>query len=303
MPKRSQPTRFVFIVGLPRTGSTLAHRILNRSPEVRLAGETHFLGTPSRLRGVEGYARRFARIGDVRTEDGLRLVLDAIYRLEGKSFWARFAEQVHRSEFERALRATDRSPRAFFEVTLREYAMGRRIAGDKSPEHIHSVPTLMSWFPEASVIHTFRDPRAVYVSLRRKERSEALSAIGRAARKAGPVFDAYASTNLAMRWRRMAAMHHEYARRYRGRYTLLKFEDVLADPEATTRRLCELIGIPFDHGMLDQVVHNSSYQPKLTGAGIDRSAAERWREHMPAATERWLLTLCRSEMAALGYQR
>jgi hypothetical protein len=165
------------------------------------------------------------------------------------------------------------------------------------------VPTLLSWFPNASIIHTFRDPRAVYVSLRRKERSEALSGVGRAARKAGPLFEAYASTNLAMRWRRAAALHREYARRYQGQYLLLKFEDMLDDPESATRRLCAFVGIPFESGMLEQVIHNSSYQPKLTGSGIDRSAAERWRQHLPLLTERWLSALCGSEMAVLGYSR
>ncbi len=303
MSEDSEPTTFVFIVGLPRTGSTLTHRILNRSPLVRLAGETHFLGTPTRFRGVEGYASRFARIGDMRTDEGLRSVVDAIYRLKGKAFWSRFAQQVDRADFEEALRATDRSPRALFEIAMRKFAAGRPIAGDKSPEHIFSVPTLMAWFPGALVVHTFRDPRAVYVSLRRKERPESLSAVGRAARRAETLFDAYASTNLAVRWRRMAALHREYSRRYPRRYTMLKFEDLLADPESTTRRLCEFLGIPFDDAMLEQVVHNSSYQPKQTGAGIDRSAAERWRQHLPRATERWLLALCGSEMAALGYRR
>ncbi len=303
MPEHSEPTTFVFIVGLPRTGSTLTHRILNRSPLVRLAGETHFLGTPSRFRGVEGYARRFARIGDMRTEEGLRSVVDSIYRLKGKAFWSRFAQQVDRSDFEQALRVSDRSPRALFEIAMREFAAGRPIAGDKSPEHIFSVPTLMAWFPGALVIHTFRDPRAVYVSLRRKERSESLSTVGRMARKAGVLFDAYATTNLALRWRQMAALHREYARRFPGRYSMLKFEDLLADPDSSTRQLCEFVGIPFYEAMLEQVVHNSSYQPKQTGAGIDRSAAERWRQHLPPATERWLLALCGSEMAALGYRR
>jgi hypothetical protein len=267
---------------------------------VRLAGETHFLGS---AKGDDGYARRFARIGDLQTEDGLRRVVDAIYALDGKSFWSRFAKQVDRSAFEAALRATDRSSRGLFEAAMREYAMGRPVAGDKSPEHIDWVPTLMSWFPDAAIIHTFRDPRAVYVSLRRKERPEALSAIGRGARKAGPLFEAYSSTNLALRWRRMARLHRAYSRRYSSQYTLLRFEDMLADPETTTRRLCEFIGIPFDSAMLEQVVHNSSYQPKLSGEGIDRSAAERWRQHLPVATERWLLRLCGRDMATLGYAR
>ena len=303
MPDDLAPASHVFIAGLPRTGSTLTHRILNRSPQVRLAGETHFLGTPGLLGRRIGYADRFAAAGDLSTDAGVERVVTAIYASRGKSFWSRFASTVQRDEFERSLREGDRSRRALFDAAMRAFAQGRPVAGDKTPEHIYAVPTLLAWFPQARVVHTFRDPRAIYVSLRRKERAEKLSRAGYIARLAGPVFDLYASTSLAIRWRRMARLHRRYAAEFPGRYTLQRFEDTLADPEGTVRRLCDFIGIAYDAAMLDQVVHNSSYAPKRSGAGIDRSTAERWRQHLPKATGRWLSLLCGSELARFGYER
>lgn len=297
------PATHVFIAGLPRTGSTLTHRILNRSPQVRLAGETHFLGTSGPLGGRRGAGQRFAASGDLRTDAGLDRVVDAIYASRGKSFWSRFASTVDRATFERALRAGDRTERSLFDATMRTFAGGKPVAGDKTPEHILVVPTLLGWFPGARVIHTFRDPRAIYVSLRQKEREETLSAWGRLARRAGPLFEVYASTSLALRWRRMARLHRRYAAAYPERYLLQRFEDLLADPEQTVRRLCDFIGIAFDDSMLEQVVHNSSYAPKRSGAGIDRAAAERWRQHLPRTTERWLSFLCGRDLARFGYER
>jgi hypothetical protein len=261
---------------------------------MRLAGETHFLSEGRRLEGL----------ADLRTDEGLKRVLDEIYGTRIKSFWHRFAQTVDRTEFDRMLRATDRSRPALFEAVLRAWAGDRAVAGDKSPEHIYAVPTLLSWFPNAAVIHTFRDPRAVYVSLRRKERLEGPTRFGRAARRTGALFDVYASVNLAMRWRRVADLHHEYVNKFPDRYTLLRFEDLLADPEAETRRLCQFIGIPFESRMLDQVDHNSSYVPRdaaIRRAGIDRAAAERWREYLPARTERLLTELCGSRLSSFGY--
>ena len=303
MPAVTARASHVFIAGLPRTGSTLTHRILNHSPEVRLAGETHFLGARTPFGRRNGYADRFAEAGDLNTDAGLEQVVTAVYASRGKSFWSRFASTVDRREFERLLRESDRSPRALFDAAMRAFAQGRPIAGDKTPEHIYAVPTLLAWFPEARVVHTFRDPRAIYVSLRRKERDETISDVGRVARRAGPLFDLYASTRLALRWRSMARRHRRYAAAYDGRYMLQRFEDVLADPDAAVTRLCEFIGIEFDPGMLEQVVHNSSYAPKKSGAGIDRSTAERWREHLPRTTERWLSLLCGRELANFGYER
>lgn len=303
MPGAIAHASHVFIAGLPRTGSTLTHRILNRSPEVRLAGETHFLGARTPFGRRTGYADRFAEAGDLRTDAGLEQVVTAIYASRGKSFWSRFATTVERTEFERLLRDSDRSRRALFDAAMRAFAQGRPVAGDKTPEHIDAVPTLLSWFPEARVVHTFRDPRAIYVSLRRKERAESLSQAGRVARRAGPLFDLYASTSLAFRWRSMARRHRRYAAAYPGRYMLQRFEDLLAEPEAAVKRLCEFIGIAFDPGMLEQVVHNSSYAPKRSGAGIDQSTAERWRDHLPKTTERWLSLVCGRELGTFGYER
>ena len=303
MPDTPVRATHVFIAGLPRTGSTLTHRILNRSPYVRLAGETHFLGAPAVVGRGRGYAERFAAVGDLGTDAGLERVVAAIFASRGKSFWSRFASTVDRAGFEQALRASDRSRRALFDAAMRAFAAGKPIAGDKTPEHIHAVPTLLSWFPDARVVHTFRDPRAIYVSLRQKERDETVSRVGRLARKAGPLFEIYASTSLAIRWRRMARLHRQLAKEFPGRYALLQFEDLLADPEGAVRRLCDFIGIPFDPAMLEQVVHNSSYAPKKSGAGIDRSAAARWRQHLPGPTERWLSLLCRGELARFGYER
>jgi Sulfotransferase family len=303
MPAAIARASHVFIAGLPRTGSTLTHRILNRSPEVRLAGETHFLGARTLFGRRNGYADRYAEAGDLTTDAGLERVVTAVYASRGKSFWSRFATTVERQEFERLLHDSDRSRRALFDAAMRAFAQGRPVAGDKTPEHIDAVPTLLSWFPEARVVHTFRDPRAIYVSLRRKERADTVSRVGRMARLAGPLFEIYASTSLALRWRSMARRHRRYAAAYPGRYTLQRFEDLLADPAAAVKRLCEFIGIEFDPGMLEQVVHNSSYAPKKSGAGIDQSTAERWREHLPKATERWLSLLCGRELANFGYER
>jgi hypothetical protein len=55
--------------------------------------------------------------------------------------------------------------------------------------------------------------------------------------------------------------------------------------------------------MLEQVVHNSSYAPKGSGAGIDQRAAERWRERLPRTTERWLSLLCGRDLEQFGYRR
>jgi hypothetical protein len=293
----------VFIVGLPRTGSTLTRAMLNRSPLVRIAGETHFVSVPP-VPGVgrrRGYSERLQTFGDARTEDGLRRLVEGVYASTGKSFWSRFAATVDRTTFERALRASDRTPRAIFETTMKAFAAGRPVAGDKSPEHVYAVPTLLEWFPKARIIHTFRDPRAIYVSLRRKERSDRLSLPRRVLRRSGPPFEIYESTNVIRAWRRVARLHKRYEARYPQRYTLIRFEDLLQDPANEMERLCRFIGIPFSTNMLDQRVLNSSYGPAAPTVGIDTSAIDRWRTHLSPSAATWFSLTLGREMSRFGY--
>ena len=296
-------TTHVFIVGLPRTGSTLTRGMLNASPMIWIAGESHFLPWPTRL-GLwrnPGYASRLRRIGDLRTEAGLDRIVEHLFSLRGKSFWARLASRTDASSFAARLRATDRSDRALLDAAMSVFAGERPIRGEKTPEHVHAVPTLLEWFPGARVIHTFRDPRAVYVSLRRKERSDRLTLAGRAARRLGPVFEVYAVLNVVLSWRRMLRLHHAYARRYPDRYRLVRFEDLVTEPERTTRGLARFLGIDHTDAMLEQVVHNSSYLGKGTATGIDPSVVDRWREHLSPTARRLFALAAGRALARLGY--
>jgi hypothetical protein len=297
-------TSHLFILGLPRTGSTLTRGIVNGSPEVWVAGESHYLPQPVRL-GLgrrEGYLARFSRIGDLRTSSGLDRVVRYIFSLRGKNFWARLATRTDASRFHALVAATDRAPRDLLDVAMGVFADGRRIRGEKTPHHIEHVPTLLSWYPAARVIHTFRDPRAVYASLRYKERDEKLTAVGRTARRLGGWFDRYATLNLARTWRRAAALHRTYEQRYPDRYLLVRFEDLVEHPASEADRIAAFVGVPFSAAMLEQVVHNSSYAAKGAATGIDPSAVDRWRDLLPDATRERLTRLSGDDLDAFGYR-
>lgn len=292
----------VFIVGLPRTGSTLTRRMLNRSGDVGMSEESRFLREPIRFGLVQrpGFADRFRAIGDLRTDAGLARIVDHIYSMQGKGYWPRLASIVDRSDFRSALLGTDRSDAALLDVAMMLYANGRPVRGEKTPHHVYHVRTLLTWYPEARVIQTLRDPRAVYVSLRRKERPEKLSAAGRAARRAEIAFNMYAVANVAHRWRTMAHLHRAYSVEFPLRYALMRFEDLVSAPEEAMQRLTDFLSIDYDDRMLDQIVHNSSYGGRMD-SGIDASTVDRWRDHLGAAEHSLFRRLLGSEMREFGY--
>ena len=81
----------------------------------------------------------------------------------------------------RRLLETDRSDAAIYQALLQgenEEAEGL-ILGDKSGPNLYHVPTLLEWYPEAKVIHTMRDPRAVMASELKRRQYVARSILNR----------------------------------------------------------------------------------------------------------------------------
>lgn len=295
----------VFVVGLSRTGSTLTRRVLNASPLVGMGGESLFFSFPTRL-GLSrrhGFRERFAALGDLATDEGLRRVVEAILKLDTPNFWARLSSLVSRDEFDASIRAMGRTDRALLAAAMTAHARGKPIHGEKTPHHIYSVPRLLEWFPEARVIHTFRDPRAIYVSVRRKESPKLLTQTGLLARRLGPLFELYAMTNAVFSWRRMIALNARYQAAFPDRYLLVRFEDLIGDPRGAVQQICAFLAIPFSEKMLEQVVVNSSYLPRgsIGEVGFDRNALDRWRDHLSPFARWWFARLCGRHLAEFGY--
>jgi hypothetical protein len=298
----SKPSH-IFIVGLSRTGTTLTRTILNSSDEVSLGGESMFFGDRRKL-GLslrDGYRDKFAGIGDLTSDEGAENVLDYIYEIQQDNFWSKIARRVPRAEFRQRLLATDRSDRALLDLALSFYARPDQIRGEKTPSHIYAVPTLLDWFPGARVIHTFRDPRAVYVSNKRKYENRKLPRLSELARRAQLPFELYASLDVMLNWKRAIRLHHEYQRRFSDRYYLLKYEDLVRTPEECLRELCRFLGIQYQESMLQQVVLNSSYSPKRSRTGFDTSSIDRWRAYVHPMINLWFLLWCKRPLIEFGY--
>jgi tetratricopeptide (TPR) repeat protein len=119
----------VFIVGMPRSGTTLVEQILSRHPQVFAAGETNDGGRlvarlPELLGGAEGYPRCIERLDPTAARTLAGEYLQAIAARSGD-----------------AARVTDKSPLNYLYLGL-----------------------LAALFPRARVIHCRRDPRDVCLS-------------------------------------------------------------------------------------------------------------------------------------------
>jgi hypothetical protein len=87
------------------------------------------------------------------------------------------------------------------------------------------------------------------------------------------------------------------------RVTLVRFEDLVRDPEATVRRLSERLGIGYEPAMLDVGQVNSSHQSSVGGMrkGLNSDAIDQWRRVLSAAETAITEKICAPWMQRFDY--
>jgi hypothetical protein len=303
------PAPYLFMVGSPRTGSTLLRQVLNRSSSVCLASETHFLKVSRKLRLSDRLAAARLLDGPARV-DAVRAVVADQHR---SSVWMWLQRNVELDVLLERFLATDLSERALFALALDFYAERRcpdrtvLVRGEKTPSHLYHVETLAAWFPEARFLHTFRDPRAVFASrLVRTEEGRRgmkvrLPAIPQ--RVLDPLLAPIEVVETSRVWLDAARIHRRLTARLGDRYRLVQFEQLVVEPEATLRSICEFIGIPFDPAILDDtdVVGSSFQDERHATQGFDRQNVDRWRGHVHPLVKAWFGIVARKELRRFGY--
>jgi hypothetical protein len=221
---------YLFVVGCPRSGTTLLRRLLDAHPKLAITPETHWI--PRWLeRGIgvtrEGFATpelvsrllalpKFSRTGIGRPE------LEGLLRTGP----VRYAEFV----------------RGFFDLYGR--IEGKPLVGDKTPGYVRCLPLLHGLFPEARMVHLIRDGRDV-----------ARSAIGW---RRWPNLARRLSTGrrhpiptAALWWERHVRSGREAGEALGpGTYCEVRYEALVADPGGEAERLCAFLDLRFDEAML-----------------------------------------------------
>ncbi len=213
------PRSPVFVVGAGRSGTTLLRLMLNAHPDIAIPSESHFLGPLLRVGGTE------AVLDEAAIEQAIGVVL-------ASTEWQR--DFAHSEDDLRKAVALD--PITLAELIERvfrlEVGTDAAIWGDKTPHNLHFVDKLLECFPNGVAIGIVRDPRDVYISL------ESIGWFGRSTWEIGR----YIARNgeLMQRWR--AAFSTD-------RFRVVRYEDLVLDPEPVINDLCAMLGVTPHSGM------------------------------------------------------
>ncbi|MEI9990519.1 MAG: sulfotransferase [Rhizomicrobium sp.] len=224
----------VFLVGFPRSGTTLLEQALASHPSIRTMEEVDCLGAAAGeyFRAEDGMAR-FAALGD-----------DDLARLRA-AYWRRVGEAG--------------------------IAADRPVFIDKMPLNSVHLGVIARLFPGAKVLFALRDPRDVVLSCFRR-RLVMTAHLYELSTLAGAA--AFYDAVMAL------------ARLYREKLALpvldLKHEDMIADFDGETRRVCDFLGVEWSKKMRDFAADAKQRDIKTPSAmqvvrGLNADGAGQWR--------------------------
>ncbi len=248
----------IFVVGHPRSGTTLLRLMLNEHPRIVIPAEAH----------VASYLRRVEqKYGSMKDEANRRVAVERLVSKKRQLEW-----ELDRDEtYARAMQAD--SPGGIFDAIMQLWCerTGKARWGEKTPGTYRFLPEVNAWFPECQVIHIIRDGRDVAVSC-----------------LTPPFSDNYDKGNVyevALRWRD-AIQRCRRAAKTLGpqRYLQIRYEDLADDPEGMLKGICEFLREDFAESMLDyhknarsNVARGDNSFHQRTTKTVNKGRVERWR--------------------------
>ena len=290
--------KLIFITGASRSGTTLLSFVLRNHPEVFGLRELQYFGEAWDPRSAE---RRISRAGAIAAAAAM------LARQEQGLLGARVGEAHRRAAAELidSLGEAAADPAAVFAATAHSLAQaaGKSISCEQTPRYVFYARALLEIYPNAQVVHMLRDPRAVMASQKMRWRRRQLAADGAAVPRYQSlrVWVNYHPYTVARLWSQATAA--ALALESHPRVTLLRFEDLVQQPEATVRGLCARLGLDYDARMLDVGQINSSHQSAAGGArrGLHATAIDQWRKILSATETAIAERDCGPLMGRCGY--
>ncbi len=291
--------RAVFVAGPARSGTTLLMALLDSHPELLVLPEetAYFPGVLAR-HGRDTRKRQFEYL----TAHTLANVLFGGACKWGRRDYSYFPTAQLLEDFRRRAFLPANSDRDLLVLLMESYAAVCQRPQDsikrwveKTPANRDYLDAIFHRFPQARILFTLRDPRALLASHILLERTRRLRR-----------FSAYF---VIRHWRtaaHFALKQKEQQVPQPARIEVVKFGDLVFNPTATLRRVCDFLDITFQPSLL---------QPTKAGHGWGGNSAterpfpaispepeNRWRTVLSSSEIGWIEWHCRDLMESLGYE-
>lgn len=270
-----------FVIGFPRSGTTMLQCMLNAHPRLACPAETRFM--------IPAYERR-KHSGDMRVLANREKLADGMLNNKYRHLQDL---GVDKAVLREAMVNSAGTLGSFCAAPYEAFAKqnGKERWGDKHPRYTRHVDMLLDLFPGAQIVHLIRDPRDGVESLMRmpwynRDRYHAtwhwamVDDIGRGLRESLPT----------------------------NQYFELKYEEVVMDPEGALRPLAEFLGEEFHEYMCHPEIGAGSGLPpdryfhKAIRTGVRPEMKQKWRDALDKSTTGLIEWALGDRMVKQGYE-
>lgn len=258
----------IFLCGSDRSGAGLVGEMLEMHPAFSLTRRTNFFSH---------YESRFT---------GLTSVNDARHELEELLRDRRYKlfEPDAEAALDDFIDGDWTAARMFESLQVRRMQrLGRRRWGDKSLWSEQHADAILESYPSAVMVQVVRDPRDQFASFKFHRRDGRVSA----------------GVGAAM-LRRSAGHARRNEVEHPGRYFILKYENLVADPQAAMRRLCDQLGEEFTDAVFEQATDVEG-RPSSRRV-IHRASVGRYRSDLTATEIATVEHILGGHMTHFGYE-
>jgi len=282
--RRQFSNPYVFVVGCPRSGTTLLQRMLDNHPQLTVANDTHFITraakhilrenpqpamTPELLEAVKSYRRTY-RMG-----------------LDDNAFTAAAEHCDTYAAFVSRL------------YTLRGKMKNKPLSGEKTPDYCRQMPALHALFPDTRFVHIIRDGR-----------NTTLSTLNWASGEKGPgkwsLWHQDPLATCALWWRWQVGIGQKQGKVLgASHYLQVRYEELVANPVNELTSIARFLDLAYSDDMANY--HDGKTRKE---SGLSAKAAwlppvqglRDWRQEMSAGDIRVFEGIAGNLLRANGYE-
>ncbi len=284
---RNPTNPYVFLVGSPRSGTTMLKRMVNAHPLLAITRETHWI--------PRFYEKRKGVTEAGHVTEGLVDHLFEHHRFEQMKIKRKSLLKILRDHND--LTYANLVTQIFDNYGRRK---GKPLVGDKTPTYVRKLPLLHQLWPAARFVHLIRDGRDVWLSMQNWRM---------AAKSAGkfPSWKVDPLVTTALWWKALVGMGRRDGRAIgNGLYREFQYEKLVAQPEAECRELAHFLGLPHVEAMERYYEGRSQTDEQLStnAAWLPPTPGRRdWRTQLEAHDIEKFEAAAGDLIEELGYER
>ena len=262
----------IFIVGVPRSGTTLMRDLISRHPQVAMPQDEFQL--------IPFLIKRFGHKAALDDTDVDRYL--AI--LKRSAFYHHRKDETPLDDW----RPAGSTLPEIISETLQHFAPTKKrssdvsFVGDKTPNNLLHLKKILACFPGAKFIHVVRDPRDVVLSSRKAWKKSLVRA--------------------AFQWQRGVYAANNFSHEHPDAILTVRYEDLLANSRAELSAVCKFLDLPFDESILELTGSREKMGDAAGYPGLKTDNTGKFEAALSEREQQRLTALLYKEMGQFGYE-